>query len=384
MGAQNYLEAFADYNGLNAQSPALQLSCKVRAVEPVESRIEGRPNSWSVTVDRLSEDDNNALDHYNFDAVVVCNGHYRVPRYPKIDGFDDFKGIVMHSHNYREPSAFKGMRVIVIGHANSGQDISREVANVANTVYVCANREKSWIAPPAYGGTFTISSRNIIECKMVQKLTGNTAITDCRSVLEDIDAIVICTGYKYSFPFLSESIIGVKDSRVQDVYRHIFPTSQYSPFLSFIGLPWKCIPLPVAQIQSHFVAQCLTKAIELPSVSCMIQEMEQGYEEMRGKNIPTRYSHVLGSSQFEYMNQLCIDCGLDVKRFIKDGWMETLYNKSATIRKKEPALYRDDRDAYTDIIEMVHREMKKEAKIAIPYERTLQAVYARFHHATSH
>ena len=42
-----------------------------------------------------------------YDAVVVCNGHYSRPRLPQIAGQDTFPGLVMHSHNYRRPDGFK-------------------------------------------------------------------------------------------------------------------------------------------------------------------------------------------------------------------------------------------------------------------------------------
>eukprot|EP00955_Chlamydomonas_euryale_P101499 365349-Chlamydomonas_euryale.AAC.2 len=42
-----------------------------------------------------------------FDAVVVCNGHYSEPKLPNVCGIDAFPGAQMHSHNYREPGAFR-------------------------------------------------------------------------------------------------------------------------------------------------------------------------------------------------------------------------------------------------------------------------------------
>lgn len=73
-----------------------------------------------------------------FDALVVANGHYSEPRLPEIDGQDAFPGRQMHSHNYRENSSFHGQTVIVIGASASGEDICREIAEVADKVQTCA------------------------------------------------------------------------------------------------------------------------------------------------------------------------------------------------------------------------------------------------------
>ena len=43
-------------------------------------------------------------------------------------------GRLLHSHNYRENSSFKGQRVVIMGASASGQDISRDIAQVADKV----------------------------------------------------------------------------------------------------------------------------------------------------------------------------------------------------------------------------------------------------------
>ena len=69
-----------------------------------------------------------------YDALVVCNGHYSAPRCPDVKGSDAFPGQVMHSHNYRENEAFRGQTVVLVGASASGEDICREIAEVADKV----------------------------------------------------------------------------------------------------------------------------------------------------------------------------------------------------------------------------------------------------------
>ena len=69
-----------------------------------------------------------------YDALVVCNGHYSAPRCPEVSGSEAFPGTVMHSHNYRRNEAFRGQTVVLVGASASGEDICREIAEVADKV----------------------------------------------------------------------------------------------------------------------------------------------------------------------------------------------------------------------------------------------------------
>lgn len=79
----------------------VKLQHEVIRVRPVDD------TRWELLVKNLKEN-TFALDI--FDAVFVCNGHYSVPFYPVIEGFDNFKGRSMHSRDYRRPETFKGKR----------------------------------------------------------------------------------------------------------------------------------------------------------------------------------------------------------------------------------------------------------------------------------
>lgn len=49
-------------------------------------------------------------------------------------GLELFKGKCIHSRDYKEPGAFKGKRVLVIGLGNSGCDIATELSHIAKQV----------------------------------------------------------------------------------------------------------------------------------------------------------------------------------------------------------------------------------------------------------
>jgi cation diffusion facilitator CzcD-associated flavoprotein CzcO len=62
-------------------------------------------------------------------VVVVATGIADAPYRPSWPGSDIYSGAVAHSSNYRNPEAYSGRRVLVIGFGNSGGEIALDLAN---------------------------------------------------------------------------------------------------------------------------------------------------------------------------------------------------------------------------------------------------------------
>jgi cation diffusion facilitator CzcD-associated flavoprotein CzcO len=60
--------------------------------------------------------------------VIVATGIAHAPYRPSWPGMDTFGGSVLHSHDYRNPAAFVGKRVLVVGFGNSGGEIALDLA----------------------------------------------------------------------------------------------------------------------------------------------------------------------------------------------------------------------------------------------------------------
>lgn len=69
-----------------------------------------------------------------FDAVMVCTGHHAEKHIPEFPGLSNFKGKVLHSHDYRHPAGYENKRVVIIGIGNSGGDMAVELSRVASQV----------------------------------------------------------------------------------------------------------------------------------------------------------------------------------------------------------------------------------------------------------
>lgn len=54
----------------------------------------------------------------------IAVGHYSTPNVPEWPGFDEFKGRIVHSHDFREAKEFAGKDILIIGSGDSAEDIS--------------------------------------------------------------------------------------------------------------------------------------------------------------------------------------------------------------------------------------------------------------------
>ncbi len=113
------------------------------AVEGVRKEADGR---WSVTV---REGDARATQV--FDAVAVCSGPFQTPETKSVPDLERFTGEVVHSSAYRNSRRFEGKRVMVVGLAESGADIAREVSDVASACTLSI-RSYSFLIPRIHNG----------------------------------------------------------------------------------------------------------------------------------------------------------------------------------------------------------------------------------------
>ena len=185
--------------------------------------------------------------------MLVCNGHYSATNLPDVPGAASFPGAQLHSHNYRSPAQFAGQRVLVVGASNSGEDLCREIAGVANRVYVSA---RSW-KNTAFGPCANIERRGMV----VALLPDGGAEFEAGAPAERVDAVVYATGYRYDFPFLLGSVLLTEPNSgggggdagggighgLSTAHQHVAPLWGHmyypplAPTLAFIGVSyWYC------------------------------------------------------------------------------------------------------------------------------------------------
>ncbi|KAK4546615.1 hypothetical protein LTR36_001832 [Oleoguttula mirabilis] len=209
----------------------------------VESMLKvGERERWVLTLRR--HDPTRQLDQWwkeEFDAVVLCNGHYTVPFVPHVDGLAEYMnrypGKVLHSKSYRTAGTFARKQVLIVGNSASGMDIaSALVSKVQLPVYQSRRSRSPWDGDEPPDG---VAWKPVIASYCTK--TGDINFAD-GSVFgsADIDHVIYCTGYKSSFPFWNSNVNGgplwdYAANRLVGSYLHTFFRDHST--LGIIGMP---------------------------------------------------------------------------------------------------------------------------------------------------
>lgn len=251
---------------------AIKLNTEVTSVEKTGTE-------WKVSY----TSDNETKSTQSFDAVVICTGHYDLPHIPDVKGIktwaEKFPGTISHSKYYNDPNDFEGQTVLVVGNSASGLDVSMQVASYAKKVY----RSISTASKMPYADDPRITDVPVIE--EYDSSRHEIKLTD-GSILTNIDKIIYCTGYLYSFPFLKsymdrtvpDSLI-TTGNRLNRLYRQIFYIPD--PTLAVIVMTKFTVPFPLAETQGSVVARVFAGRLGLPTQSAM-RESEKEEEEAKG------------------------------------------------------------------------------------------------------
>lgn len=254
-------------------------------------------DKWSVTVRNLASGNS---ESYNFDAVLICNGHYNTPIVPSYEGHDLFQGKQLHSHDYRKSETFKGEKVLVIGAGPSGMDLANEISKVAERVTLSHHLKE----PPK-----TVFKPNVDQKPDVVRLTKEGAEFVDGSV-QDFSVVFYCTGYKYNFPFLSADC-GIKwDSNyVRPLFKQCL--SIYRPSLGFIGLPFYVCATQMFDLQARFTLTFMTGRKQLPPRDEMLDDHEKEMNERWSKGYRKHQAHLMGPDQNKYYDDLATTAGVE-------------------------------------------------------------------------
>lgn len=274
-----YLQDYCDNFHL---TNLIQFQTRVDTVSP---RTEDERQLWDVTVQDITS---KQMTQYEFDAVMVCVGHYSTPQYPNIVGLEQFDGQVVHSHDYKTPEAFRDQRVVVLGAGSSGQDIALEVSSVATEVTLSHNKPRLVTPLP----------NNVQQNQGITRADEEGFLFDDGEYWET-DAIILCTGYLYTFPFLSSDChVTVTDSHVTPLYKHLIHTE--FPSLCFIGLTSQVLPFPQFDFQVRFFLSTLYGTTNLPSREEMDADTQADLAWRLEQGMPSRHAHKMGPLQWQY------------------------------------------------------------------------------------
>ncbi|XP_035683490.1 flavin-containing monooxygenase 5-like isoform X4 [Branchiostoma floridae] len=297
-------------------------------VKPREDFSE--TGQWDIT---YTDEEKNETTTEVFDAVMVCTGHHAYPHYPRdsFPGIDDFQGETTHSHDYKDFKGYENKRVIVIGIGNSGGDVSVELSRHTKQLFL-STRRGSWVANrvgsrglpvdiwatrrwadalplwfkerfaqrqlnqrfdhsvyglkpkhPVFGQHPTVNddlpnriiTGSIIVKPNIKRFTKTGVVFEDDTVEDDIDAVVFCTGYRFDFAYIDESVLKAEGNDVS-LYKYVFPPKLNPPTLSVIGLiqPLGAI-MPISEIMCRWATRVFKGTTKLPPQGAMFDNIRQ-------------------------------------------------------------------------------------------------------------
>lgn len=237
----------------------IQFETQVNDLRPSSSDAQ----KWALTTENLRA---GTSETSIYDAVVVASGHYDAVYLPDILGIREwnqtYPGAISHSKFYDSPSSFQDKKVLVIGNGASGIDIGAQIGKVSKGSLLRTERSESYIQTGPSSGE--IMYPEIVE--FLSPASHNRAVRFADGKIEsELDAIVFCTGYLYSFPFLRslDPPVITDGRRTVNTYHHIFYT--YNPTLVFSVMPQRIVPFPFSESQAAVFARVWSGRLSLPS-----------------------------------------------------------------------------------------------------------------------
>lgn len=138
----------------------------------------------------------------------------------------------------------------------------------------------------------------------IDRMTSDAAILKNGERVE-ADTLILCTGYRFSFPLLSDECrpAVLHDGMVVDgLYLHLIHAA--FPSMSFIGIPKKVCPLVLFDRQVRFFLATLDGTASLPSTREMLEDVRREMELSLAAGKDAQHFHIFAKAQWAYNDNL--------------------------------------------------------------------------------
>ncbi|MDP2520038.1 NAD(P)-binding domain-containing protein [Shimia thalassica] len=225
----------------------IKFSTVVRFVEYDEEK-----GDFEITVHDM---ENDTVYKERFDKVICASGHFSSPNVPEYPGFAAFNGRIVHAHDFRDAREFADKDVLLLGASYSAEDIGSQCwkygAKTVTTSYRSAPMGFDW-------------PDNWEEKPALEKVEGRTAYF-VDGTTKDIDAIILCTGYKHYFPFLPDDLRLKTANRLAtaDLYKGVVYVK--NPKMFYLGMQDQWFTFNMFDAQAWYVRDVIMDRIAVPA-----------------------------------------------------------------------------------------------------------------------
>ncbi|MGO4999886.1 NAD(P)-binding domain-containing protein [Oceanisphaera sp. W20_SRM_FM3] len=318
----------------------IRFECPVRWVTYDESS-----NMFTVTVmnHKTGEQETN-----EFDYVVVATGHFSTPNMPYFEGLEQFPGRVLHAHDFRDALEYENQNVLLVGASYSAEDIGSQCFKYGAKSVTISYRSN----PIGFDWP-----KGMTERPLLTHLEGNIGhFADGSS--KQFDAIVMCTGYLFHFPFLPDELrLQTNNCLYPDnLYKGIF--FQQNPKLIYLGMQDQYFTFNMFDAQAWYARDAIMGKIPVPEADKRQQDMQSWlarHEQLSGCHDsidfqasyirdllgPTDYPDFAVEEQGELFKQWLQDKQDDIMAFREKSYPSTV---TGTLATQLPATWLDIKD----------------------------------------
>lgn len=251
-------------------------------------------NHWNLTYTKTDTKENVTE---TCDFIVVANGPYNTPVWPKYDGIETFEGNMIHSHDYKDRKAYKNRKVLIVGAGASGLDLAIQLSNV--TAKLVHSHHLVYNEPKFFDG--------YVKKPDIMAFTPKGVIFRDES-FEELDDVIFCTGYDFNHPFLDESC-GVTSTAKFVLPLHKQLVNIKHPSMVFIGIAKKIITR-VMDAQAEYAALLASGKLKLPSQEEMLNSWLKHISSLQVKGMKIIDLNVVGSEMDQYFGNLTEEAGV--------------------------------------------------------------------------
>ncbi|WP_413203915.1 NAD(P)-binding domain-containing protein [Rhodospirillum sp. A1_3_36] len=262
---------------------------------------------FTVTVHDMVED---RVYKEQFDTVICASGHFSSPNVPEYPGFGQFNGRIVHAHDFRDAREFSGKDVLLLGASYSAEDIGSQCwkygAKSVTTSYRTAPMGFKW-------------PENWEEKPALEKLEGRTAFFKDGSSKE-VDAVILCTGYRHYFPFLPDDLRLKTANRLAtaDLYKGVVYVN--NPKMFYLGMQDQWFTFNMFDAQAWYVRDIILGRIAVPEdKEVLVADVN---ERVAREDVSDDVKYAI-RYQGDYVKELIADT--DYPSFDVDGACEAFY-----------------------------------------------------------
>lgn len=155
----------------------------------------------------------------------------------------------------------------------------------------------------------------------VTSFTQTGVVFEDGTKVNDLDAVIFCTGYKIGFKFIDHSILPVNDNKVE-LYKYVFPPNLAKPTLAVFG----CIqPLgaifPISELQARWATRVFGGKTTLPPQNIMMEDIEKKRKAMQERYYASKRHTIQVRLNLTHIRQILLwwDRGREPERLAGGG-----------------------------------------------------------------